>query len=76
MSLQPLATDDVLLVTGGGKGIACECALALATESGCALGIVGRSSPDSDDDKRTAAQGAAYDRAICTDADPRGGFAA
>jgi enediyne polyketide synthase len=40
----PLGTGDVLLVTGGGKGIAAECALGLARETGCALGIVGRSS--------------------------------
>ena len=39
----PLSDNDVLLVTGGGKGIAAECGLALARESGCALGIVGRS---------------------------------
>ena len=44
----PLGESDVLLVTGGGKGIAAECALGLARESGCALGIVGRSSPDID----------------------------
>jgi len=42
----PLGRDDVLLVTGGGKGIAAECALALAKESGCALGILGRSAPE------------------------------
>src|SRR4030095_8433020 len=35
---------DVLLVTGGGKGIAAECALALARERGVKLGLVGRSS--------------------------------
>ena len=44
----PLGSEDVLLVTGGGKGITAECALALAEDSGAALGLLGRSSPDSD----------------------------
>lgn len=44
----PLGPHDVLLVTGGGKGIAAECALALARRSGCALGLIGRSSPEDD----------------------------
>ncbi len=44
----PLSRGDVLLVTGGGKGIAAECALALARDSGARLGILGRSSPASD----------------------------
>jgi len=34
---------EVLLVTGGGRGIAAECALAIARETGCALAILGRS---------------------------------
>jgi enediyne polyketide synthase len=38
-----LGPADVLLVTGGGKGIAAECALDLARESGCRLVILGRS---------------------------------
>jgi enediyne polyketide synthase len=46
----PLGRDDVLLVAGGGKGIAAECALDLVKESGCALGILGRSSPEADDE--------------------------
>ena len=46
----PLGPEDVLLVAGGGKGIAAECAIALAQESGCALGILGRSSPETDDE--------------------------
>jgi len=41
----PLGADDVLLVTGGGKGIAAECALTLARESGVKLALVGRSRP-------------------------------
>ncbi|MBW2274105.1 MAG: SDR family oxidoreductase [Deltaproteobacteria bacterium] len=44
----PLGADDVLVVSGGGKGIAAECALALARETGCALGIIGRSSLEGD----------------------------
>ncbi len=44
----PLTDQDVLLVTGGGKGIAAECALALARETGCALLLLGRSDPDDD----------------------------
>jgi enediyne polyketide synthase len=43
-----LGPDDVLLVTGGGKGIAAECALALARESGCRLALLGRSRPKAD----------------------------
>lgn len=44
----PLDADDVLLVTGGGKGITAECALALARESGARLALLGRSDPASD----------------------------
>jgi enediyne polyketide synthase len=43
-----LGPHDVLLVTGGGKGIGAECALALARASGCRLAIVGRSDPAAD----------------------------
>lgn len=39
---------DVLLVSGGGKGIAAECAMALARESGVRLALLGRSRPDAD----------------------------
>jgi enediyne polyketide synthase len=39
----PLGRDDVVLVTGGGKGITAECALALAIATGAALAILGRS---------------------------------
>ncbi len=38
----------MLLVTGGGKGIAAECALAFARETGVKLAIIGRSDPNSD----------------------------
>ncbi|HEX8186632.1 MAG TPA: type I polyketide synthase, partial [Blastocatellia bacterium] len=38
--------DDVLLVTGGGKGIGAECATWLARQTGVALALIGRASPD------------------------------
>jgi enediyne polyketide synthase len=40
--------EDVLLATGGGKGIGAECALAAARGSGARLAILGRSDPRSD----------------------------
>ncbi|MWA04030.1 SDR family NAD(P)-dependent oxidoreductase [Actinomadura sp. LD22] len=71
----PLGPDDVLLVTGGGKGISAECALALARESGAKLALVGRSDPAGDGEltanlERMAAAGvtARYLRADVTDA--------
>jgi len=45
---QGLSASDTLLVSGGGKGIAAECALALAKESGCQLVLLGRSDPSHD----------------------------
>ncbi|HEX7287404.1 MAG TPA: SDR family NAD(P)-dependent oxidoreductase, partial [Candidatus Angelobacter sp.] len=45
-----LTTADVVLVSGGGKGIAAECALALARSYGCRLALVGRSDPARDDE--------------------------
>jgi enediyne polyketide synthase len=44
----PLGRDDVLLVTGGGKGIAAECALDLARSTGSRLALLGRSLPETD----------------------------
>lgn len=44
----PLGCEDVLLVSGGGKGIAAECALALALETGVRLALLGRSRPEDD----------------------------
>jgi enediyne polyketide synthase len=44
----PLDAEDVMLVTGGGKGIAAECAFALAKETGARLALFGRSQPESD----------------------------
>ena len=46
----PLTAEDVLLATGGGKGITAECALALATESSAAIALVGRAAPAADDE--------------------------
>jgi len=43
-----LGSTDVLLVTGGGKGIAAECALALARDSGVKVALLGRSDPSVD----------------------------
>jgi enediyne polyketide synthase len=43
-----LDSADVLLVTGGGKGIGAECALHLARQTGAQLALVGRSRPDED----------------------------
>jgi enediyne polyketide synthase len=44
----PLGPQDVLLVTGGGKGITAECALALASDTGARLALLGRSQPADD----------------------------
>jgi enediyne polyketide synthase len=44
----PVGPADVLLVSGGGKGITAECALALARETGAAVALLGRSDPDTD----------------------------
>jgi enediyne polyketide synthase len=44
----PIGTGDVLLVTGGGKGIAAECALALGRDTGAKLALLGRSDPAAD----------------------------
>jgi enediyne polyketide synthase len=41
-----IGPDDVLLVTGGAKGIGAECALRIATRAGAALILVGRSRGD------------------------------
>jgi enediyne polyketide synthase len=72
----PLGPQDVLLVTGGGKGITAECALALAQGTGAAIGLLGRSSPDNDAElaanlERMAAVGVRfrYVRADVTSAD-------
>ncbi|MBM2620114.1 SDR family NAD(P)-dependent oxidoreductase [Actinoplanes sp. LDG1-06] len=71
----PLGPDDVLLVTGGGKGITAECALALAGDSGARLAVVGRSDPGRDPElaanlERMSRHGltVSYARADVTDA--------
>ena len=46
----PLTSNDVLVVTGGARGITAECALQLARESGARLAIFGLSQPASDDE--------------------------
>lgn len=51
-----LGPDDVLLVTGGGKGIAAECALSLARETRVRLALLGRSRPDDDAELATNLQ--------------------
>jgi enediyne polyketide synthase len=45
-----LGADDVLLVTGGGKGITAECSLTLARSFGCRLALLGRSHPERDEE--------------------------
>ena len=44
----PIGPEDVLLVTGGGRGIAAECALDLARSTGARLALLGRSDPGRD----------------------------
>jgi enediyne polyketide synthase len=48
----PIKHGDVLLVTGGGKGIAAECALTVAQRSGATLILLGRSLPEEDPELR------------------------
>jgi len=48
----PIGPGDVLLVTGGGKGIAAEAALALARVTGASLALMGRSDPGTDSELR------------------------
>jgi enediyne polyketide synthase len=44
----PVGPEDLLLVTGGAKGIAAECALALSRATGAGLVLLGRSDPAHD----------------------------
>ncbi|MFD0692202.1 type I polyketide synthase [Actinomadura fibrosa] len=46
----PLDASDVVLATGGGKGITAECALALALGTGARLALVGRADPAADEE--------------------------
>src|ERR1019366_1366341 len=71
----PIGRNDILLVTGGGKGIAAESALALARPTNASLALMGRSDPVVDKElaenlARIAAAGVrcAYVRADVTDA--------
>jgi enediyne polyketide synthase len=45
-----LTTDDVLVVTGGARGITAECVLALARESGARVALFGLSQPAADEE--------------------------
>lgn len=72
----PLTAKDVLLVSGGGKGIAAESALALAKETGVKLLLLGRANPETDPElagnlERFKAAGVVfcYRRADVTDAE-------
>jgi enediyne polyketide synthase len=61
----PLGPGDVLLVSGGGKGITAECALTLARDTGAAIALLGRSDPAADAElaanlRRMEAAGARY----------------
>lgn len=65
-----LTARDCLLVSGGGKGIAAECALALAASSGCQLVLMGRSDPTQDRElaanlERFRAQGVEPHYVVC-----------
>jgi enediyne polyketide synthase len=70
----PLTRDDVLLVTGGARGITAECALALVRETGARLALFGRSAADGDEEVvanlarlKAAGAGARYYRVDVTD---------
>ncbi len=49
-SAMALGARDLLLVSGGGKGITAECALTLARTFGCRLALLGRSHPERDEE--------------------------
>lgn len=70
----PLDSTDVVLVTGGAKGITAECALVMAKDSGAKLALIGRDAPADDEeisanmDRMTAAGVVCrYERADVTD---------
>ncbi len=52
VSTPALQPGDLLLVTGGGKGIGAECALALARRFRVRLALLGRSRPEDDEELR------------------------
>ncbi|MGX1777031.1 SDR family NAD(P)-dependent oxidoreductase [Nocardia brasiliensis] len=45
----PLGASDVVAVTGGVRGIAIECAVALARQTGCVLAVIARTPADDPD---------------------------
>lgn len=55
-SASALGPEDLLLVSGGGKGITAECALTLARSSGCRLALLGRSDPATDEELQSNLQ--------------------
>ncbi|SBT43032.1 type I polyketide synthase [Micromonospora auratinigra] len=70
----PLDAGDVLLVSGGGKGITAECAAALAARTGVRVAVLGRADPAGDAELaanlarlRTAGVTVHYVRADVTD---------
>lgn len=70
----PIDDNDLVLVSGGGKGISAECGYQLALKTGCALLIIGRSDLATDEEVarnierlRQAGLRAAYFRADVTD---------
>ncbi|WBB75814.1 type I polyketide synthase [Micromonospora sp. WMMD1128] len=70
----PLHAEDVLLVSGGGRGITAECAAALAADTGVRVAVLGRADPDRDvelaanlDRLRAAGTAVHYVRADVTD---------
>jgi enediyne polyketide synthase len=74
-TVRPLGASDVLLVTGGGKGITAECALAMAADAGARLAVLGRSDPARDTELaanlgRMAAAGVAVRYASADVTDP------
>ncbi len=55
----PVTSDDTVLVIGGARGIAAECALRLAEATGCALLLCGRSEAGDSDVAAVLERGAA-----------------
>ncbi len=61
-----LGPDDLLLVTGGGKGIAAESAFHLARATGCRLALLGRSNPSTDSELQQNLSRMTSDGIACT----------